>query len=392
VALGIVYVIWSTTYLGIRITNETLPPLIAAGTRFVIAGAVLFAVTSRRAGAEDDPVGRTQWWAAFLVGAGLIAGGNGSVVLAERTVPSGTVALIFALVPLWIALWDRFVGRQRLPLRVGVGILLGFVGAGLLVDDARVGGVPLSGLLLAVGASMSWAAGSLAARGARLPRRPLVGNAMVMMAGGALSLVWGIARGELTLIDPERFSTASLLALGYLIVFGSWIAFSSYLWLLRNARTSLVATYAWVTPMLAVYLGHLIADEKLRSRSLVAGAVVLAAVALTVSAGSAARGDQTPARSGGRKTRPRSRSSAFAARKRTCSPSTGAVNWSPTGSPAPSNPHGTVIAGTPARLAGIVKTSERYIAKGSPARSPIRKAVVGDVGETSTSNASNAFS
>jgi drug/metabolite transporter (DMT)-like permease len=292
VALGIVYVIWSTTYLGIRITNETLPPLIAAGTRFVIAGAVLFAVTSRRAGAEDDPVGRTQWWAAFLVGAGLIAGGNGSVVLAERTVPSGTVALIFALVPLWIALWDRFVGRQRLPLRVGVGILLGFVGAGLLVDDARVGGVPLSGLLLAVGASMSWAAGSLAARGARLPRRPLVGNAMVMMAGGALSLVWGIARGELTLIDPERFSTASLLALGYLIVFGSWIAFSSYLWLLRNARTSLVATYAWVTPMLAVYLGHLIADEKLRSRSLVAGAVVLAAVALTVSAGSAARAER----------------------------------------------------------------------------------------------------
>jgi drug/metabolite transporter (DMT)-like permease len=292
VALGVVYVIWSTTYLGIRISNETLPPLIAAGTRFVIAGAVLFAVTARRRGAERDPVGRTQWWAAFLVGAGLIAGGNGSVVLAERTVPSGTVALIFALVPLWIALWDRFVGHRRLPLRVAVGLVLGFAGAVLLVDDARLGGVPLSGLLLAVAASMSWAAGSLAARGAPLPRRPLVGNAMVMMAGGALSLVWGIARGELALVDPDRFSAASLLALGYLVVFGSWIAFSAYLWLLRNARTSLVATYAWVTPMLAVYLGHLIVDEKLRSRSLVAGAVVLAAVALTVSAGSVARDDR----------------------------------------------------------------------------------------------------
>jgi drug/metabolite transporter (DMT)-like permease len=292
VALGIVYVIWSTTYLGIRITNETLPPLIAAGTRFVIAGAVLFAVTTRRSSAEGDPVGRTQWWAAFLVGAGLIAGGNGSVVLAERTVPSGTVALIFALVPLWIALYDRFVGHQRLPLRVVVGLVLGFVGAALLVDDARVGGVPLSGLLLAVAASMSWAAGSLAARGARLPHRPFVGNAMVMMAGGALSLLWGIMRGELALVDPDRFSTASLLALLYLVVFGSWIAFSAYLWLLRNARTSLVATYAWVTPMLAVYLGHLIADEKLRGRSLIAGAVVLAAVALTVSAGSVARDDR----------------------------------------------------------------------------------------------------
>jgi drug/metabolite transporter (DMT)-like permease len=291
VALGAVYVIWGTTYLGIRITNETLPPLIAAGTRFVIAGAVLFAVSTRRRDAEADPIGRPQWLAALLVGTGLIAFGNGSVVLAERNVPSGTVALIFALVPLWIALWDRFFGRRRLPGRVAIGILLGFVGAALLVNDARAD-VPISGLLLAVSASMSWAAGSLFARGARLPHRPLVGNAMVMMAGGAISLAWGIARGELSLVDPQRFSAASVLALGYLVVFGSWIAFTAYVWLLRNARTSLVATYAWVTPMLAVYLGHLIADETLRSRSLVAGGVVLAAVALTVSAGAVARDDR----------------------------------------------------------------------------------------------------
>jgi drug/metabolite transporter (DMT)-like permease len=290
VALGIVYVIWGTTYLGIRITNETLPPLLAAGTRFVIAGAVLFAVSTRRRDAEADPIGRPQWLAALLVGTGLIAFGNGSVVLAERTVPSGTVALIFALVPLWIALWDRFAGRRRLPARVAIGILLGFTGAALLVNDARLA-VPISGLLLAISASISWAGGSLFARTARLPHRPLVGNAMVMMAGGSISLVWGIARGELSLIDPERFSAASILAFGYLVVFGSWIAFTAYVWLLRNARTSLVATYAWVTPMLAVYLGHLIADEKLRGRSLIAGGVVLVAVALTVSAGSVARDD-----------------------------------------------------------------------------------------------------
>jgi drug/metabolite transporter (DMT)-like permease len=291
VALGTVYVIWGTTYLGIRVTNETLPPLIAAGTRFVIAGGVLLAITIRRGDVEGDPVGRTQWWAAFVVGALLIAGGNGSVVLAERTIPSGTVALIFALVPLWIAVYDRFVGHRRLSLRVVVGLVLGFVGAALLVGDASVGGLPLSGLLLAVAASVSWAAGSLAARNARLPHRPFVGNAMVMMAGGAISLLLGISRGELALVDPEEFSTASVLALLYLIVFGSWIAFSAYLWLLRNARTSLVATYAWVTPMLAVYLGYLIADEPIRGRSLVAGAVVLAAVALTVSAGGVARDD-----------------------------------------------------------------------------------------------------
>ena len=290
VALGSVYVIWGTTYLGIRITNETLPPLIAAGTRFVIAGGILFAVATRRRDAAADPIGRPQWKAAFLVGTGLIAFGNGSVVLAERTVPSGTVALIFALVPLWIALWDRLVGHRRLPGRVAIGILLGFTGAALLVNDARMA-VPISGLLLAISASMSWAVGSLFARGARLPHRPLVGNAMVMMAGGSISLLWGIARGELSLIEPERFSAASILALAYLVVFGSWIAFTAYVWLLRNARTSLVATYAWVTPMFAVYLGYLIADETLRSRSLIAGGVVLVAVALTVSAGSVARDD-----------------------------------------------------------------------------------------------------
>ena len=137
----VVYVIWGTTYLGIRITNETLPPLIAAGTRFVIAGAILFAVATRRRDAEADPIGRPQWRAALLVGTGLIAFGNGSVVLAERTVPSGTVALIFALVPLWIALWDRLVGHRRLPGRVAIGILLGFTGAALLVNDARIGRV-----------------------------------------------------------------------------------------------------------------------------------------------------------------------------------------------------------------------------------------------------------
>ncbi len=290
VALGSVYVIWGTTYLGIRITNETLPPLIAAGTRFVIAGAILFAVATRRRDAEADPIGRPQWRAALLVGTGLIAFGNGSVVLAERTVPSGTVALIFALVPLWIALWDRLVGHRRLPGRVAIGILLGFTGAAMLVNDARMA-VPISGLLLAISASMSWAAGSLFARGARLPHRPLVGNAMVMMAGGSISLLWGIARGELSLIEPEQFSAASILALAYLVVFGSWIAFTAYVWLLRNARTSLVATYAWVTPMFAVYLGYLIADETLRSRSLIAGGVILVAVALTVSAGSVARDD-----------------------------------------------------------------------------------------------------
>ena len=232
----------------------------------MIAGSVLLAITIRRGDVRGDPVTRTQWWAAFVVGALLIAGGNGSVVLAERTIPSGTVALIFALVPL-----DRPVRPDRRPPPAPAprgGRPRPRIRRRGVARRRRAGGrAPAVGPAPRGRGVRQLGRGSLTARNAALPHRPFVGNAMVMMAG-AISLVWGIARGELALVDPERFSAASVLALLYLIVFGSWIAFSAYLWLLRNARTSLVATYAWVTPMLAVYLGYLIADEPIRGRSL----------------------------------------------------------------------------------------------------------------------------
>jgi len=285
-----VYLIWGTTYLGIRVVNETLPPLLAAGIRFVIAGGALYLWAIRRGDRTGDRPRAAQWKAAAIVGALLLVGGNGGVVWAERTVPSGIVALIIALVPLWMALFDRLAVRTRLGARTVTGLVLGFGGTALLVGQGvDAGSFDLRGAAFAFGASIAWATGSLYSRRAPLPARPLVGNGMQQLVGGGLLLLVATLIGELGDIHPEEFSTASLLALGYLIVFGSLIAFTSYLWLLRTARTSLVATYAYVTPVVAVFLGWLILDEPVGLRTVVAAGVIVVAVALIVSAGGTRR-------------------------------------------------------------------------------------------------------
>ena len=292
-ALGAVYVIWGTTYLGIRVANETLPPLMAAGLRFVVAGGALYAWAIRRGDHVNDRPARVHWRSAAIIGALLIAGGNGGVVLAERTVPSGITSLIIALVPLWMALVDGVLLRHRVPWLTAFGLVLGFGGAALLVGGTSLeGGAPLSGLLVAVLATIAWTTGSLHSRNAPLPERPLVGAGMEMLIGGIVLMAIGVLRGELSLLRPEDFSSASLLALAYLIVFGSWVGFTSYVWLLRNARTSLVSTYAYVNPVVAVFLGWLILDEPITARTLVAGGIILVAVAIIISTGGAARRDE----------------------------------------------------------------------------------------------------
>jgi drug/metabolite transporter (DMT)-like permease len=292
-ALGAVYLIWGTTYLAIRVSNQTLPPLIAAGLRFFIAGAVLYAVTVRRGDVEGDRPTRTNWIAAGLVGAGLVAGGNGLVVLAEVTLPSGIISLIIALVPLWMALVDRVLLRRRVGWVTTFGLVMGFGGAALLIGVAGFdAGAPLSGMLIGVLASLSWTSGSLYSRNAPVPERPLVGAGMEMMVGGAILVIAGVLRGEIPLIRFEDFSTASLLALTYLITIGSWVGFTSYVWLLRNARTSLVSTYAYVNPIVAVFLGWLILHETVTIRTIAAGAVIVIAVAIIISTGRPSRRDE----------------------------------------------------------------------------------------------------
>lgn len=292
-ALWAVYIIWGTTYLAIRVANETLPPLIAAGIRFVVAGGALYAWSVRRGDVVGDRPNRANWRAAAIVGIGLVAGGNGLVVLAERTVPTGTISLIIALVPLWMALIDRVLLRHEVRWQTTVGLVLGFGGTALLIGStASDVGVPLSGMLLGVLASLSWTSASLYSRNAPLPKRPLVGAGMEMLIGGAVLIVAGMFRGELVLVSPEDFSSASLLALLYLIVIGSWVGFTSYVWLLRNARTSLVSTYAYVNPIVAVSLGWLVLDETLTVRLVVAAAIAIAGVAIIISSGGTARREE----------------------------------------------------------------------------------------------------
>jgi drug/metabolite transporter (DMT)-like permease len=292
-AMWAVYIIWGTTYLAIRVSNETLPPAIAGGLRFVIAGAVLYAIAVRRGDVTGDRPGPAQWRAAAIVGVGLVAGGNGLVVLAERTVPSGLMSLVIALVPLWMALVDRVFLRHRVGVPTSVGLVLGFGGAAVLIGTSAADATaPLSGLLVGVVATLSWTAASLYSREASLPSRPLVGAGMEMMIGGLVLALVGVVRGEIALIRLDAFSTSSLLALLYLITVGSWGGYTSYVWLLRNARTSLVSTYAYVNPVVAVFLGWLILNETITLRTFVAGAIVVIAVAIIISTGGTARRDE----------------------------------------------------------------------------------------------------
>lgn len=293
-ALGAVYVIWSTTFLAIRVVNETLPPLLATAIRFLVAGGVLYAIAIRRGDRVGDRPGPTQWRAAAIVGALLMFCGNGGVVWAERTIPTGIAALIIATVPLWMAVIDRVVYHHRQPRLVSAGLVLGFVGAATLVGGSIAGNVDAAGVLLVVGAAMCWAVASLYQRRAPLPHRPFVTAGMQMLVAGGLFLVAGTVTGELGQIDTSRFSRASVLALGYLIVFGSWIGFTSYLWLLRNARTSFVSTYAYVTPVGAVLLGAIFLNEAISARTLLAGALIVVAVAVIIGAGGAAREVERP--------------------------------------------------------------------------------------------------
>lgn len=281
-ALAVLYFVWGSTYLAIKFGIESIPPLLMAGVRFLVAGGLLYAVAVRRGDVAGDRPGFLQWRAAAIVGGALLFGGNGGVVWAEhRGVPTGVVALIVATVPLWMALIDRVVNGQRLPRLVVVGLVLGFFGLALLVGRAD-GRIDPLGTGLVVAASLSWAAGSVYARRAPLPPRALLAAGMEMLCGGVLLTVAGVASGEIPDLDLGAITMRSALGLAYLIVFGSVLAFSAYAWLLGHARLSLASTYAYVNPVVAVFLGWAVLSERVTGRTLVASTVILAAVALIV--------------------------------------------------------------------------------------------------------------
>jgi drug/metabolite transporter (DMT)-like permease len=286
VALLIVYVVWGSTYLGIAISVETLPPLLSAGTRFVTAGVILGGLLMlRRGGPRTLRVSRRRFGGAALVGLLLLAGGNGMVVLAEsRHVPSGIAALLVATVPLLIVVYRLLTGDRPRVATLG-GVLIGFAGLAALILSRGGGGgvVPVGGALLVVAAATSWATGSFFSRRLSVPGDAMVAAVYEMLVGGATLAAIGLLTGEPARLAHAVVSTRSLVALVYLTVAGSLIAFTAYVWLLQHAPISLTSTYAYVNPAVAVALGALLLHERVTGWVLLGGGVIVLGVALVVS-------------------------------------------------------------------------------------------------------------
>jgi drug/metabolite transporter (DMT)-like permease len=280
-ALSIVCVVWGSTYLAIRVVVRTAPPLLSAGLRFLVAAAVLAAVLAlwHRTG-RVLRVGWRGFAASAVAGGLLLLGGNGLVVIAEQWVPSGLTALVLAAVPLWVVVL-RALTHDRPRTATVAGVLLGFAGiALLLLPGERPDGAPLGGLLIVVAASLAWAVGSFVSPRLPLPRDPFVATAYEMLAGGLLMVVAGGLRGER--LAPGSVSTASWVALGYLVLFGSLVAFTAYVWLLSHAPISLAATNTYVNPVVAVALGAALLGESVTAAMLAGGAIVVTSVAIVV--------------------------------------------------------------------------------------------------------------
>lgn len=279
ISLGLVYVIWGSTYLGIRFADETIPPLLMGGVRFLIAGTLLFAWC--RARGVPLPTWR-QWRSSGIVGLCLLAGGNGTVIVVEKQVPSGIAALLVALVPLWtvVLLWLRRSGANP-TLRTVVGVILGLAGVALLALHGGGAGESVNPMafLLILSAGV-WAWGSLYAQRAELPPSPLMATAVEMLVGSAALLLASFVAGEPWQVAPAAISTKSLLALGYLIVFGSIVGYTAYTWLLRHAPPALATTYAYVNPIIAVLLGWAFAGESITIWTLISSAIIVSSVVL----------------------------------------------------------------------------------------------------------------
>jgi len=281
-AFAAVYLIWGSTFLGIRIAILSIPPGIMAGARWCIAGGLLyFALRLRGA---PRPSAR-DWRTALLVGGGIIFGGNGSVTYAERFIPSGTAAVIVAVVPALMALLGWLSGVTARPrLAVWLGILLATFGVIVIVrpGEIRLGSEQGVSLAILLAGELMWAAASLYAVKV-IQRVPgLLMAAMQMLCGGALLLGTAAVRGEFAQFHPEATTLSSILAMSYLIAIGSFIGFSAYLWLLRNVEPTRVATYAYVNPIVAVFLGWLVLGEKIGPELLAGSALVVTGIALII--------------------------------------------------------------------------------------------------------------
>ncbi|MDQ3322183.1 MAG: EamA family transporter [Acidobacteriota bacterium] len=287
-AFAAVYIFWGSTYLAIKYAIETLPPFIMAGSRFLIAGSILYVWA--RFSADYEKPSLKHWRTSLVVGTLLLLGGNGCVVIAEHYISSSLAALLIAVEPFWIVLLSwLLLGGNRPNWKVALGIVVGFAGVYLLVggqssaNAADGGNNQLLGAALVMTAAFSWALGSIYGLRATTPKSSLLTSGMQMLAGGFVLTLVGTFAGEWTKFNVADVSRNSWLGFAYLIIFGSIVGFTAYSWLLKNAAPSLVATYAYVNPVVAVFLGWLVAGESLSLQMLVGAAVIVGSVALITS-------------------------------------------------------------------------------------------------------------
>jgi drug/metabolite transporter (DMT)-like permease len=278
-ALATIYVVWGSTFLAIAVVVRDLPPFLSMAIRHLAAGGLLFGwlLLRRR---EHERLGFRQWRAAFVFGGALFLVGHGGLAWAQQEVPSGIAALLVGTIPLWMAILAWVLLGERLGMRAFGGLALGFGGLALLVDPSgEEGAKPIGALVIVLGA-LGWAAGSVYSQRSALPKDTLLGAAMGMLAGGVLLAAFSGARGE---FGDATFTTDALLATAYMVVVGSLIGFSAYVWLLKTVPASTVSTYAYVNPVIAVILGWAFNEEVITGRTLLAGAAIVVGVALMVS-------------------------------------------------------------------------------------------------------------
>jgi drug/metabolite transporter (DMT)-like permease len=281
-ALWTVYLVWGSTYLAIRVTVETLPPFLAGGVRFMFAGALMWTFLRIRKGKEAMRITRNELRSALMVGVLLLLGGNGLVMSAEQEVPSGLASLIIASTPLWVVLY-RFLAKDSVSRGTLVGVGVGFMGVAVLVlPSDRPDAAPLWGIFLLVIAAASWGNGSFLSSRIDMPKDPIVSTSYQMLLGGAALVLTGVLLGELGGLDAGEFSTRSILAFSYLVVFGSLVAFTAYVWVLQHAPVSKVATYAYVNPVIAIFLGWLVLSEEITPVIFIGAGVILASVAFII--------------------------------------------------------------------------------------------------------------
>ena len=285
-AFAALYLIWGSTYLGILFAIESIPPLLMAGSRYVTAGVVMYAI-ARVQGAPRSGWG--DWRTAAIVGACLLLGGNGGVTLAEQFVESGLAAVVVATVPIYMALLSWLSGSAPRPSPlIWTGLAGGFCGVGvLLAPSFNIGtddhSQATTGMVILLFSSFAWSAGSIYSRRAKNAPSPFLAAGQQMLCGGALLVLAGLARGEWQTFDPQRITWLSFGAWVYLVLIGAIVGFTSYIWLLRHCDPAKVATYAYVNPIVAVLLGAAFADEKLTLRMLIAAALIIGSVALVIS-------------------------------------------------------------------------------------------------------------